>query len=132
MSYVSRFRVDATCTASAATIDTPVTMGGLFYGMRYTPGTASGLATGSTCTLAVIGPSGVGNVNILTFTGTSAAALIFPRFEMHTTAGATAGGTTAGSFARMPVGAGDLIRLTIASGGASGNAHFDLYLEGQF
>lgn len=127
--YVSRKRLSVTCTASGATYFAEVTQGGLFYGMRYTPGTASAFATGSTCQLSVVGPGGLGAVNILLFTGTSAAAMLFPRFDSHTTAGVSGG--TSGTI-MMPLSAGDALKLTVASGGASGNGHFDLFLAGQW
>ena len=129
MSYISKTRVGVTCTASGATVDTLVRGGGLFYGVAYTLGTASAFATGAGFSLSRVGPGGLGSAVICAWGVATAPSEKYPRFEGHTSAGATA---ASGSYANMmPLAAGDILRIVVASGGASGNGWFDLYVEGQ-
>jgi hypothetical protein len=102
--------------------------GGLLYSVAYTLGTASAFATGANFTLSRIGPSGLGSAVICSWGSATAPSEKFPRFEGHTSAGATA---ASGTYAnQMPLAAGDILRLTVASGGASGNGWFDFYVDG--
>jgi hypothetical protein len=125
MTYISRFRLNVTCTASAAAYSQWVE-GGLLHAIRYTPATASGFATGSTVYVTAsplaTGPSH----DILKFTGTSAAAMLYPRVERHTTAGATG----ALGVCEIPL-AKEHLRLEVQSGGTSGQGQFDFYIEGR-
>lgn len=126
---LTKISVNVTCTASNATVDTPVPITGYLYAIRYTKATASAVATGSTCTFTVL--SAVSGTNgpmhdIGTFVGTSANGWFFPRYGVHTSAFASGGAT---GLTMMPL-SGELIRTNIASGGASGVARFDFYIEG--
>lgn len=125
MTYVTRHLMAVTCTASGATYTQHI-IGGFLHAIRYTPATASAFASGATCTIS-IAPLATGpSHDVLTFTGTSAAAMLYPRRESHTSAGATGG--TSGQL--IPI-ADEFIRLTVASGGASGQGRFEFYVQGR-
>lgn len=131
MTNLSRYKIGVTCTASAATALLYVESGYL-YSWAYTPGTASAYATGATAVIDFItdiraGAVGVTTHDGMTFTGTSAAARRYPRNKEQTTAGATAADLTNGLMIPM---SREHIRITIASGGASGNGWFEFYVEG--
>ena len=131
MTYISKVRVGVTCTASAATYLVPVD-GGFLYAIGYTPGTASGFATGSTTLIDVIsdiratalGPTTHGGI---TFTNSSVAGFFYPRQKPQTTALATAADLTNAQM--IPIATPGHIRIVVASGGASGNAWFDFFLQ---
>jgi hypothetical protein len=128
---LKRYSVGVTCTASAATVDTYIDPPGYLAAIRYTPGTASALATGATAIISAREARGdlitPAIAQVLTFTGTSAAGLFFPRSGIHTTALASAA-LASGLSAMIPL-ANDYIRVVVASGGASGNARFEFYVD---
>lgn len=125
--FITRQRISALCTASAAT-NTIYVIGGLLHAIRYTTATAEAFATGSTCIVDVVGASGSSGAlhEILRFTGTSAAAMLYPRYERHTSAGATG----ALGVVAVPI-AEEYIRLRVEGGGASGRGTFDFLIEGR-
>lgn len=133
MTYIQRFRMDVTCTASSATLYQYVE-GGLLYGIGYVPGTASALADGATCYIDFISDiraSAADDVTThhgMTFVNASAAAFWFPRNKAWTTALASAADLL--DCPMIPL-ANEHIRLVVASGGASGHCHFDFYVAGK-
>lgn len=130
--HVTRFRIPVTCTASGATY-TQYVEGGLLYAWGYTPATASGFATGSTCTIDFMTSLSSGTAQFathhgFTFVGTSAVFFGMPRIKPQTTAGATAADLTNGQC--IPL-AKEHIRVQVASGGASGVGIFDFWVLGR-
>lgn len=129
--FLTRHRVNVTCTASGATVDSEPIIGGLLYAVRFTKASASGIATGATCDISAVSVASAPDIavthDILKFTGTSASQIIYPRREMQTTAGATAG---AMGGAMIPL-VDDKIRIVIGTGGASGKGTFDFLIEGR-
>lgn len=130
MSYLSRYRMSVTCSASVATYQTPSVIGGYLEAIRYTKASASGLATGATVYFTAISDIDAIDTSaahdVLKFTGTSASQILFPRRENQSTAGASAGLGAA----RIPL-AGDSLKLVVESGGANGRGTFDVYVEGR-
>ena len=128
--YLSRIRLNVTCTASGATVDSEPIQSGLLYAIRYTRASASGYATGATCDFTAVALASAPDIavthDLLKFTGTSASQILYPRREMQTTAGASAG---AMGGAMIPL-VGDRIRVTIGTGGASGKGTFDVLIDG--
>lgn len=134
MSGLRRIRLGVTCTASAATALVYVESG-LLYGVGYTKATASAYATGATATIDILGSSagglntsdvGIATHGGFTFVNTSANAFLTPRMKPQTSALATAADLTNGL--PIPI-AREHVRIVIASGGASGNGWWDLYLD---
>lgn len=125
MPNLNRFTFNVTCTASNATYTQYIARGYL-EAIRYTTATASAFATGATASIAIVPESGNALTEVVTFVGTSVAAMLFPRREGHTTAGATGGHLGQ----RIPI-VGELIRLRVASGGAAGRGIFDFYVDGE-
>lgn len=134
MSGLRRVRLGVTCTASAATALVYVESGFL-YGVGYTKATASAYATGATATIDIIGSSagglntadvGIATHGGFTFVGTSANAFLTPRVKPQTSALATAADLVNGL--PIPI-AREHVRIVIASGGASGNGWFDVYID---
>ena len=131
MTNLSRYKIGVTCTASAATALIYVESGYL-YAWAYTPGTASAYATGATATIDFITDIRTGAVGVATHDGmqyvnTSVAVRRYPRNKEQTTAGATVADMTNGLM--IPL-SREHIRVTIASGGASGNGWWEFYVEG--
>jgi hypothetical protein len=125
--FITKKTVNVLCTASAATNLVHV-IGGLLHAVRYTTATAENLATGSTCIIDVVGSSGASGAlhEIVRFTGTSAAAMLYPWRERHTSAGAT------GALGVVPIPvAEEYVRIRVESGGASGRGQFDLFFQGR-
>ena len=129
--YLSRVRINVTCTASGATVDSEPVLGGLLYAVRFTKASASGIASGATCVISAVSVASAPDIavthDILTYLGTSASQIVYPRREMQTTAAASAG---AMGGVMIPL-VDDKIRVTVASGGASGKGTFDFYIEGR-
>ena len=129
--YLTRHRLNVTCTASGATYETEPFIGGLLYAVRFTKASASAIASGATCVISVVSIASAPDIavshDVLTFVGTSASQIIYPRREMQTTAGASAG---AMGGVMIPL-VDDKIRVTVASGGASGKGTFDFLIEGR-
>lgn len=129
--YLTRVRLNVTCTASGATVDSEPVLGGLLYAIRYTRASASGFATGATCAITAVSLASAPDIaaghDILLFTGTSVSQILYPRREMQTTAGASAG---AMGGVMIPL-VDDKIRVTVASGSANGRGTFDFLIEGR-
>ena len=123
-------RVGVTCTASNASVFSAPVQGGLLFGINYTKASASAFATGSTCTISFVGNTSSVDMDvswdIMTFTGSSLSQVLYPRREMQTTAGASAG---AMGGVMIPLVDGR-VKINVASGGANGRGTFDLLIEG--
>lgn len=131
MTYLTRYRLSVTCTASDATYQTDPILGGQLYAIRYSKASASAFATGSTCIISAVAvTSGVDadiTQNFLTFTGTSVSQMLYPRADAQTTAGAS--NTTLGGV-MLPL-VDDRLKVVVASGGANGRGTFDFYVMGR-
>lgn len=129
--FLTRHRLNVTCTASAATYQTAPIIGGLLYAVRFTKASASAFATGATCVISAVAFASAPDIDvshdILTFLGTSVSQIVYPRREMQSTAGATAGALGG---AMVPL-VGDRIQVVVASGGANGRGTFDFFVEGR-
>lgn len=149
--YVRRLRINATVTAtggaSQAFYTDQLTAGGYLERVTYRNGTASGLSTAAHINVieqymsSGVGTDGPTHLSVST-TGTTAAAgeyvNFYPRIAQQTTAGAAFAYTSAATPPsipdRIPLAAGDRIKLEVTSAGNTSNggkrATFDFYISG--